>query len=209
MYRYCCLMAILFGCEVFSFHLSQTLPIKTTRRRQQRLPISKSVTRTSTTSCQGARVCFIIDDDDDNEQFLQQSKEIAEKLDLPILSASNFDTEEEDDDCNDYSHALKLVSYNVEGIVSTYALAIQQIMDPTTTTTTTQKRRRQPEKKKKKKPSSNNSPPFYIDLYPTTNSRVGRRGSSSSAGSSDLLLKAVSPRKGSSSINHKGGSNYI
>jgi 16S rRNA (guanine1516-N2)-methyltransferase len=85
--------------------------------------------------------------------------------------------------------------------VSTYALAIQHIIS-SEQTPKNQERRRRPEKKKKK-PSGSNSPPFYIDLYPVTNSRVGRRGSSSSSssssgGTSDLLLRAVSPRKGSS-----------
>jgi len=104
-------------------------------------------------------------------------------LDLPLFpSSSSFGLTQE----GDFTHALRLIPYEI-GKLSTFALAIE----PAKHTSDDGRRRRRQRRAFKAKTQS----AFYVDLCPPINSRAGRRIAGTS-GTTDLLVKAVAPRKG-------------
>jgi 16S rRNA (guanine1516-N2)-methyltransferase len=131
------------------------------------------------------RVCVL---DGNFESSL--AEEIAGSLSLPLVSHVNDD----DDGSDSFTHALTLVPYEC-GSISSHALAIKalNLVDSTRRSS----RRRSPKQKKSSKP-------FFVDLCPPPESRMGKRGSGESG--SDLLVKAVGPKRVASSINAQGAS---
>jgi len=140
-------------------------------------------------------VCVMLDGDEDTEPFREDARTIADALGIPLLSAPDGGVREEFK-TGEFTHALRLVPYEYEDEISTFALAIEPIQIDAVEERKGRKRNatRKP-KKPKPSSSSSSSSAFFVDLYPPPNSKAGRR-SSGASGTSDLLVKAVGPRKG-------------
>lgn len=118
------------------------------------------------------QVCLIAESEDGDIRN-SQAKAIASSLSIPVV------TELSSDNIGFYTHALRLVPYELDNI-TTFALGIESL-------TMEQKARRKTRQPKKQK-----SNPFYIDFCPPKNSRMGKRGSRESG--TDKLVQAVSPK---------------
>mmetsp|Transcript_39786 Transcript_39786/g.44553 ORF Transcript_39786/g.44553 Transcript_39786/m.44553 type:complete len:403 (+) Transcript_39786:117-1325(+) len=132
--------------------------------------------------------CVVLYDDGYDGEFLSDAKDVARTAGIPLFYTSNITQREK------FTHALKLIPYDYCGEQSTFALSIEPMGNLLEEGSRRSKRR----SKKPKKYSSSSA--FFVDLCPIKNSRAGRRVSGAS-GTSDLLIKAVSPRKGASSGN--------
>jgi len=127
----------------------------------------------------------------ESETFPHVATNIAERLELPLLSPKDHllqhhDAGEKKDELfHCWTHALSVEPYAF-GNVQDYAVGIRHLEE------------RPNKKKKKRKPpllsSLSQMKPFYIDFYPPSTSRLGRR-TAQEAGP-DLLLQAIAPRKG-------------
>ena len=126
------------------------------------------------------KTCVVLYDDEFNDEFLDAAANTAKFLDLPLIPSSGLSRG------GDFTHALRLIPYEIDRL-STFALAIEPIND--THDEGRKRGRRQRRTAKVKKQS-----PFYVDLCPPINTRAGRRAAGLS-GTSDLLIKAVTPRK--------------
>jgi 16S rRNA (guanine1516-N2)-methyltransferase len=124
------------------------------------------------------RVCVM---DGNFEASLAEA--IAGSLSLPLVSHVD------DAGSDSFTHALTLVPYEC-GSISSHALAIEAL-NPVGLTKRSSTRRSPKQKKSSK--------PFYVDLCP---SRIGKRGSGESG--SDLLVKAVGPKRVASPKNARG-----
>lgn len=127
------------------------------------------------------RVCVM-----DGNFESSRAKEIACSLSLPLVSPVD------DGGSDSFTHALTLVPYEC-GSIKSHALGIEAL-DPVGSTKRSS-RRRSPKQKKSSKP-------FFVDLCPSPESRMGKRGSGESG--SDLLVKAVGPKRVASSKNSQG-----
>lgn len=87
-----------------------------------------------------------------------------------------------------YSHVLDVVPFQV-GDVSTYALGIRALASMDSESKKKSSRRRRGIGQNKGSPS-----PFIVDFCPSPDSPIGKR-SKGTSGTSDLLIKAVSPGK--------------
>ena len=135
------------------------------------------------------RICVVIDDDEENDKFLDDARNTARILDIPLFSASDITTQ-----CNnEFAHALRLVPYEYGNELSTFALAIEPINNASDEGTRRRQQKRRSANPKKQKQSSSSA--FFVDLCPPKSSRAGRRAAGTS-GTSDLLVNAVGPRKG-------------
>uniref|UniRef100_A0A7S4EPW4 SAM-dependent MTase RsmB/NOP-type domain-containing protein n=1 Tax=Pseudo-nitzschia australis TaxID=44445 RepID=A0A7S4EPW4_9STRA len=135
----------------------------------------------------GVFVLFDADEQQD-DTFLEDARKTANLLDIPLLSAS--DSTSFHQGCSTFTHALRLVPYEYGTELSTFALAIEPIETHTPNDGKSQRR----QKRKPKKIKSSSSTAFFVDLCPPRSSRAGRRAAGAS-GTSDLLVKAVGPRK--------------
>lgn len=130
------------------------------------------------------RICITSSFSNEDENNFGKETEIAE-----LLSSLSFNLvapicpDITNVSCS-YTHALAIVPYTF-GDIRSYAVAIQSLSNMNDDAKKS-KRRRRPVKKNK--PSTK---PFFVDFFPPSNSRLGKRGQT---GGGDLLIKAVSPR---------------
>ena len=168
--------------------------------------------------------CIVLYDDDDTgisndhdhqkknnncNNFLADAKNISKELGIPLMFTSNvtfsirqLQQQREQHSGVVFTHALRLIPYeytSVEDAPFTFALAIESMNSDEQKDGGGQSRRR-PRK------SSSSSSPFFVDLCPPKSSRAGRRAQGLS-GTSDLLVQAVAPNKGSAITNNDDSDN--
>ena len=169
-------------------------PYSTTRC----LPLLSLSLKASSSPDNTINSCVVLYDDDDeynNNEFLADAEKVSKAIGIPLFFVSNMTTQREEE----FTHVLRLIPYDYCGEQSTFALAIEPINIPSDDGSRRRKQQRRSTKPKKSSLSS----AFFVDLCPPENSRAGRRATGAS-GTSDLLIQAVAPRKGSISINDNG-----
>eukprot|EP00537_Pseudo-nitzschia_pungens_P003406 CAMPEP_0172368064 /NCGR_PEP_ID=MMETSP1060-20121228/24890_1 /TAXON_ID=37318 /ORGANISM="Pseudo-nitzschia pungens, Strain cf. cingulata" /LENGTH=491 /DNA_ID=CAMNT_0013092521 /DNA_START=96 /DNA_END=1571 /DNA_ORIENTATION=+ len=122
--------------------------------------------------------------------FRDEARNVATTLGIPFLSAA----EASDRRGEPFTHALMLMPYDCGTKESTFALAIEPFDSSSSSSSSSRKQQRSRRKRSKTKPSSSSSA-FFVDLCPPSGSPAGKRAAGAS-GTSDLLVKAVGPRKG-------------
>jgi len=117
-------------------------------------------------------ICVVLDG-----RFQSEGEDIASSLNIAAVSSDC------PDELEDYDHRLRFVPLEVVPGTTNYALGLESSIEENRDRQTRTRRHRQHRKTK----------PFYVDLLPSDKSRIGKRGSSE--GGTDLLVKAVGPRK--------------
>lgn len=146
-------------------------------------------------------IVVLFDENEENAIFAEYATETANTLGVPILSAADFTARLGSENGCEFTHVLRLVPYLYGNDQSNFALAIEPV---DTNSQEDKKGRRRPKRKPKKIKPSESSSAFFVDLCPPKGSRAGKRAAGAS-GTSDLLVKAVRPRKGLASGCNESG----
>jgi 16S rRNA (guanine1516-N2)-methyltransferase len=163
------------------------------------LPLLSLSLKASSSPDNNINSCVVLYDDDDehnnNNELLADAEKVSKAIGIPLFFASNITTQWDEE----FTHALRLIPYDYCGEQSTFALAIE----PINVFSDDGSRRRKQQRRITKPKKYSSSSAFFVDLCPPENSRAGRRATGAS-GTSDLLIQAVAPRKGSISISDNG-----
>jgi 16S rRNA G966 N2-methylase RsmD len=202
-------MRIVYFAIILSLSLFVTDSFYQTHSTTRCLPLLSLSLKASSSPDNNINSCVVLYDDDDdddddeynnnnnnnNNKFLADAEKVSKAIGIPLLFSSNITTQREEG----FTHALRLIPYDYCGEQSTFALAIEPIKIFPDDGSRRRKQQRRSTKPKKYSSSS----AFFVDLCPPENSRAGRRATGAS-GTSDLLIQAVAPRKGSISISDNG-----
>ena len=126
----------------------------------------------------GARVCVLDSDIGDGA-----AADLASRLSLPLVMSSHDGQSLSAADLEGYTHVLTTLPYECYG-VRDYSIAISMFLEDKNRSS---KRRKTLSKRKL-------ANPFFVDFCPAETSLLAMRSSGDTG--PDLLLKAVSPRKG-------------
>ena len=129
--------------------------------------------------CLERSLCVIADDNTKDTDLTEVGSKLARKMNLP--SVPNLASVP----CS-YTHALLVIPYHY-GDITDYAVAIQELENNDSG-----------DKSRRRRPSKSKTKPFFVDFFPPSNSRLGKRFEGQSG--TDLLLKAVSLNKCSKSV---------
>jgi 16S rRNA (guanine1516-N2)-methyltransferase len=191
------IMRMVYFAIILSLSLFVTDSFYQTYSTTRRPPLL-SLSLKASSSPDNINSCVVLYDDDDeynNTKFLADAENVSKAIGIPLFFASNITTQREEE----FTHALRLIPYDYCGEQSTFALAIEPINIFSDNGSRRRKQQRRTTKPKK-------SSAFYVDLCPPENSRAGRRATGAS-GTSDLLIQAVAPRKGSIGISSDNNGN--